>query len=178
MRNFIPLPHRTETNAGIINMPSITTPNGPYCDGGYEPPHHSIVYGNVFCHVCDKELDGWKIDPDCLDDGEFAQPFFDGAGVNGGGINCYPGRPGGSCHDTCAIHIDLISQSLGQIMRRHLRNCGRITRHFIIIGFSLESLQKAVRSNLFKSIREMYELTHPGEFTFEYRTGDGTQVQL
>ena len=43
---------------------------------------------------------------------------------------------------------------------------------------AIESLQKAVRSNLFKSIREMYALTHPGEFTFEYRTGDGTQVQL
>jgi hypothetical protein len=93
-------------------------------------------------------------------------------------VNCYPGRPGGSCLDTCAIHVDLISQSLGQIMRRHLRSCGRITRHFIIIGFTLDSLQQAVRSNLFQNIREMYELTHPGDFTFEFRTGYGTVVQL
>ncbi len=48
----------------------------------------------------------------------------------------------------------------------------------IILGFTLESLQQAVRSNLFQNIREVYELTHPGDFTFEFRTGDGTVVLL
>lgn len=177
MKNYIPLPHRTEVSSGIINMPSITTLNGPYCAGGFEPPHNKILHRNVICNHCQHPQDGWKIDPSCLDDGEFAKPFLHDAGVCGA-INCDPGVPGGSCRDTCAIHVDLISKSLGQIMRRHLRSCGRITRHFIIIGFSLESVQKSVRSNLFQSICEMYQLTHPGEFTFEYRTGDGTQVQL
>ena len=178
MRNFIPLPHRRESSAGIINMQSLQTKNGPFCQGGHQPPHHSIEHGNVVCHHCQEQQDGWRIDPAYLDNGEFAQQFFDGAGISGGAMNCYPGRPGGTCHEVCAIHVDLISQSLGQIMRRHLRSCGRITRHFILVGFTIDSLQDAVRSNLFQSIREMYELTHPGDFTFEFRTGDGTQVLL
>jgi len=178
MRNYIALPHQTLINAGILNMPSIQSLNGPFCEGGHQPPHHSIEHGNVICNHCQRQQDGWRIDSAHLDDGEFASEFFRNAGVSGVGMNCYPGRPGGSCHDTCAIHIDLISLSLGQIMRRHLRSCGRITRHFILVGFSIESLQKAVRSNLFKSIREMYELTHPGDFTFEFRTSDGTEVKL
>ena len=177
MRNFIPLPHRTNSNAGIVNMPSIQTLNGPNCEGGHEPQHQFIETGNVLCDHCGLAQDGWRIDPAYLDDAEFAHRFFDQGGVTGD-VNCYPGRPGGRCHDTCAIHVDLISQSLGQIMRRHLRSCGRITRHFIIIGFTLDSLQQAVRSNLFQNIREMYELTHPGDFTFEFRTGYGTVVQL
>ena len=178
MKKFVPLPHRTEASAGIINMPSITTANGPYCEGGHQPSHPFIEHGEVLCVHCNTVQDGWRIHPDYLDDGEFAQPFFEDAGISGGGINCYPGRPGGTCHETCAIHVDLISQSLGQVMRRHLRSCGRITRHFILIGFTFESLQDAVRSNLFQSIREMYELTHPGDFTFEFRIGNGTTVQL
>ena len=40
----------------------------------------------------------------------------------------------------------------------------------------MNSLQNAIRSNLFNAIREMYELTHPGEFTFEFRVADGSVV--
>ena len=178
MKKYIPLPHKNEVSAGIINMPDMTTANGDFCKGGHRPPHQFIEYGEAHCIHCNTIQDGWRIHPDSLDNAEIAQSFFEDAGISGGGMNCYPGRPGGTCHDTCAIHVDLISQSLGQIMRRHLRSCGRITRHFIIIGFTFESLQDAVRSNLFKSIREMYELTHPGDFTFEFRIGDGTQVLL
>jgi hypothetical protein len=93
-------------------------------------------------------------------------------------MNCYPGIPGGSCHPVCAIHVDLTSESLGVVLRRHLRSCGRITRHFIILGFTIASLREATRSNLFNSIREMYDITHPNEFTFEFRIADGTQVYL
>jgi hypothetical protein len=177
MRKFIPFPHKIESNAGIINMQHLQTLNGPFCQGGHLRANQFVETGNVLCLHCNTEQDGWRIDPAYLDDGEFAHRFFDQAGVTGN-MNCYPGIPGGSCRDTCAIHVDLISQSLGQILRRHLRSCGRITRHFIIIGFTLDSLQQAARSNLFQSIREMYELTHPGDFTFEFRNGDGTQVLL
>ena len=114
MRNFIPLPHRTHSNAGIVNMPNIQTLNGPHCEGGHEPQHRFIETGNVLCNHCGLAQDGWRIDPAYLDDAEFAHRFFDQGGVRGN-VNCYPGRPGGSCHDTCAIHVDLISQSLGQI---------------------------------------------------------------
>lgn len=177
MTNWIPYPHRIPTDAGVINNPEILVP-GPECQGGVRPEFHIIHSGNTVCHECGELVDAWVPHPDLLDNPEIASGFFDGAGISGDGMNCYPGVPGGACHPVCAIHVDLTSSSLGSIIRRHLRSCGGITRNFIIVGFSINSLMEATRSNLFNAIREMYELTHPGEFNFEFRIADGTQVFL
>ena len=177
MANWIPFEHRIPTTAGVINNPGLLVP-GPECRGGVRPPFHIIHQSNIVCHECGELVDAWAPHPDMLDDPEMASGFFEDAGINGGGMNCYPGVPGGTCHEVCAIHVDLISASLGALIRRHLRSCGRITRHFIIIGFSINSLKEATRSNLFKAIRETYEFTHPNEFNFEFRIVDGTQVYL
>ena len=163
-------------DAGVINHPNLLVP-GPECRGGFKPPFH-IIHDNVVCQECGELVDAWAPDPSVLDDPEVAAGFFERGGLNGGGMNCYPGIPGGSCHPVCAIHVDLTSESLGVVLRRHLRSCGRITRHFIILGFTIASLREATRSNLFNSIREMYDITHPNEFTFEFRIADGTQVYL
>lgn len=177
MTNWIPFPHRIPTTAGVINNPDLLVP-GPECQGGVRPSFHIIHKSNIVCHECGELVDAWAPDPDLLDNPEIASDFFEEAGINGGGINCYPGVPGGACYPVCAIHIDLTSASLGSVIRRHLRSCGRRTRHFIIVGFSVNSLHEAARSNLFNAIREMYDLTHTGEFTFEFRIADGTQVYL
>ena len=176
MTNWTPFPHKVMISAGVINNPHLIMP-GPDCPGGVRP-HCQIIHNNIICHDCNEEVDAWAPDPQVLDDPEIASGFFEGAGVGGGGMNCYPGVPGGACYPVCAIHVDLTSDSLGAIIRRHLRSCGHLTRHFIIVGFSTSSLYNAVRSNLFNAIREMYELTHPGEFTFEFRIFDGTVVYL
>lgn len=174
MINWTPFPHKVMIDAGTINFPNLQIP-GPDCPGGLQP-HCQIIHNNTICHDCGELMDAWAPDPQMLDDPEIASEFFGQAGVNGGGMNCYPGVPGGACYPVCAIHVDLTSDSLGSIIRRHLRSCGHLTRHFIIVGFSISSLKNAIRSNLFNSIREMYELTHPGEFTFEFRIFNGTEV--
>ena len=176
MTNWIPFKHRIPTSAGVINNPGLLVP-GPECPGGVRPPLH-IIHNNIVCHECGELVDAWAPDPDMLDNPEIASGFFEEAGISGGGMNSYPGVPGGACYPVCAIHVDLTSASLGAIIRRHLRSCGGITRHFIIVGFSISSLMQATRSNLFNAIRDMYEFTHPGEFTFEFRIANGTQVYL
>jgi len=176
MTNWIPFEHRIPTTASVINNSGIMVP-GPECKGGVRPPFH-IIHKNIVCHECGELVDAWAPDPDMLDNPEIASGFFEDAGISGGGMNSYPGVPGGACYPVCAIHVDLTSASLGAIIRKHLRSCGGITRHFIIVGFSINSLMQATRSNLFNSIRQMYEFTHPGEFTFEFRLANGTQVHL
>ncbi len=174
MINWTPFTHKVMISAGAINNQNLMM-HGPNCPGGLKP-HYQIIHNNTICHDCGELVDAWAPHPDMLDNPEIASDAFGEAGVGGGGMNCYPGIPGGSCHPICAIHVDLTSESLGTIIRRHLRSCGRLTRHFIIVGFSMNSLQNAIRSNLFNAIREMYELTHPGEFTFEFRVADGSVV--
>ena len=95
MTNWIPFEHRIPTTAGVITHPGLLVP-GPECQGGVRPPFH-IIHKNIVCYECGELVDAWAPDPDMLDNPEISSGFFEDAGISGGGMNSYPGVPGGAC---------------------------------------------------------------------------------
>lgn len=108
---------------------------GWMCLREMEPPSTAEVEWKVVrnCDVMGNRgmCEHWKLHDSMLDDPRLGEDALESEGIPSGGVNCYPGIPGGTCHSDAYIFVDLVSDAWG-CLRRQISNCPGTRRIFLI----------------------------------------------